>query len=85
MQDGTPLHIARCVKQVLRCHFGDDKIISPHFPTALSPRFPELNPCEYWLWGYLNAMVYHDPIMSLSDFQESIERHVCNIPHFMLL
>ena len=28
MQDGAPLHIARCVKQLLRRHFGDDRIIS---------------------------------------------------------
>ena len=29
-------------------------------------------------------MVYHDPITSLSDFKESLERHVRNIPQFML-
>ena len=30
-------------------------------------------------------MVYRDPITSLSDFKQNIERHVRNIPHFMLL
>ena len=30
-------------------------------------------------------MVYQYPIISLFDLKESIERHVRNIPHFMLL
>ena len=29
-------------------------------------------------------MVYHDPITSLSDLKESVERHVHNIPQFTL-
>ena len=33
--------------------------------------------------GYLKAMVYRDPITSLSDLKESIERRVLNIPQFI--
>ena len=29
-------------------------------------------------------MVYHDPITSLSELKESVERYVRNIPQFML-
>ena len=29
------------------------------------------------------TMVYRDPNTFLSDFKESVERHVCNIPQFM--
>ena len=29
-------------------------------------------------------MVYHDPITSLSDLKENVERHVRNIPQFIL-
>ena len=36
-------------------------------------------------WGYFKAMVHRDPISSLSDFEESIEHHVRNIPLFMQL
>ncbi|GFV91456.1 uncharacterized protein TNCV_3549191 [Trichonephila clavipes] len=43
MQDSTPPHIARCVKQVLHCHFGDDGIISRHFLTTSHPRSLDLN------------------------------------------
>ncbi|GBN48480.1 hypothetical protein AVEN_210077-1 [Araneus ventricosus] len=37
MQDGAPLHIATPVKQLSNLHFGNDRIISHHFPTAWEP------------------------------------------------
>ncbi|GFW52027.1 uncharacterized protein TNCV_2818961 [Trichonephila clavipes] len=85
MQDGTPPHIAHCVKQVLHHHFSDYIIISQYFPTAWPPRSPDLNPFDFWLRKYLKAMIFCDPITSLSDLKESIERHVHNIPQCMLL
>ena len=33
MQDSAPPHIANPVKQLLKRHFGNTKIISRHFPT----------------------------------------------------
>ncbi|GBL92034.1 hypothetical protein AVEN_102588-1 [Araneus ventricosus] len=38
MQDGAPPHTATPVKQLLNMHFGNDRIINRHFPTAWSPR-----------------------------------------------
>ena len=80
MQDGASAHIARCVKQLLRSHFGNERIISRQFPTAWPPRSPNLNPCDFWLLGYLKSMVHRDLITSLSDLKENIERYVHNIP-----
>ncbi|GBL88979.1 hypothetical protein AVEN_255144-1 [Araneus ventricosus] len=57
MQDGAPPHIATPVKQLLNLHFGNDRTISCHFPTAWPPRLPVLNPCDFWLWGYLKDVV----------------------------
>ena len=85
MQDGALPHIAHCVKQLLSRHFCVDKIISQQCPTAWLPRSPDLNRCDFWLRGYIKAMVYRDLITSLSDLKESIERHLCNIPQFMVL
>ncbi|GFW93719.1 hypothetical protein TNCV_4542461 [Trichonephila clavipes] len=48
----------------------------------LDPRFESL---RLLVVGYINVMVYCDPIASLSDLKESIERHVRNIPQCMLL
>ncbi|GFW24449.1 hypothetical protein TNCV_606901 [Trichonephila clavipes] len=39
--------------------------------TAWPPRSSDLNPSDFWLWGYLKAMVYRDPLTFLSDLKES--------------
>ncbi|GFT63620.1 hypothetical protein TNCV_870641 [Trichonephila clavipes] len=63
------------------------------------PRSPNLHPYNFWLPRVaeqcdvniqsINQSVRisqgHGPIKSLSDLKESIERHVRNIPQFMLL
>lgn len=59
MHDGAPAHIFRDVKDFLLQHFGNDRVISRHFPQFWPPRSPDLNPCDYWLWGHLQAAVYH--------------------------
>ncbi|GBM69974.1 hypothetical protein AVEN_142995-1 [Araneus ventricosus] len=79
MQDGAPLHIATPVKQLLNLHFGNDRIISRHFPTAWPPQSPDLNPCDFWLWGYLKAVVYGGPIANLAELKNCITQHIHNI------
>ncbi|GBN93660.1 hypothetical protein AVEN_24970-1 [Araneus ventricosus] len=58
MQDGAPPHIATPVKQLLNLHFGNDRINSHNFATAWPPRSPDMNPCDFWLWGCLKDVVY---------------------------
>ncbi|GFV69200.1 uncharacterized protein TNCV_3861241 [Trichonephila clavipes] len=58
MQDGAPPHIGLCMQQFLRQHFTNDRVNSRAFPTAWPPRTPDLNPCDFWLWGYLKNLVY---------------------------
>ncbi|GBM82609.1 hypothetical protein AVEN_255413-1 [Araneus ventricosus] len=79
MLDGAPLHIATPVKQLLNLHFGNHRIISRHFPTAWPPRSPDLNPCGFWLWGYLKDVVYEGPIPSLAELKNRITQHIHNI------
>ncbi|KMQ82897.1 transposable element tc3 transposase [Lasius niger] len=76
MQDGAPPHIATSVKQLLRAQFGVDRIISRHFPTTWPPRSPDLNPCDFWLWGYLKSVVYNGRIQNLADLKASITHHI---------
>ncbi|GFX46946.1 uncharacterized protein TNCV_315691 [Trichonephila clavipes] len=52
MQDGAPPHITRCVKDVLKHHFTVEHVISRQFLHLRPPRSPDLNPCDFWLWGY---------------------------------
>ncbi|GBM59222.1 hypothetical protein AVEN_240408-1 [Araneus ventricosus] len=58
VQDGAPPYIVTPVKQLLNLHFENYRIISRHFQTAWPPRLPDLNPCDFWLWGYLKDVVY---------------------------
>ncbi|GBM02965.1 hypothetical protein AVEN_222293-1 [Araneus ventricosus] len=78
-QDNDPPHIATPVKQLLNLHFENDRIISRHFPTAWPPRSPKLNPCDFWLWGYLNGVVYGDPIANLAELKNRITQHIHDI------
>ncbi|GBM36093.1 hypothetical protein AVEN_179092-1 [Araneus ventricosus] len=79
IQDGAPPHIATPVKQLLNLHFGNDRIISHHFPTAWPPRSPDLNPCDFWLWGYLKDVVYGGPITNLAELENRITQQIHNI------
>ena len=65
---------------LLRGTFTDERIISRCFPNPWPARSPDLNPCEFWLWGYLKDRVYQGPVRSLVDLRTSIQRHVTQIP-----
>ncbi|GBN41243.1 hypothetical protein AVEN_52362-1 [Araneus ventricosus] len=71
--------IATPVKQLLNLHFGNDRIISRHFPTDWPPRSPDLNPCNFWLWGYLKDVVYGGLIANLAELKNRIKQHIHNI------
>ncbi|GFT82384.1 uncharacterized protein TNCV_2388811 [Trichonephila clavipes] len=81
MQDGAPPHIRICVQQSLRQHFTNDRVISRAFPTAWPPRSPDLNPCDFWLWG-----VFKKPCLSRTSdnlgrfegqYHSACENHLC--------
>ena len=53
------------------------------FPKSLAAR-SDLNPCDYWPWGYLKDRVYQGYVRSLVDLKTSIQRHVAQIPRELL-
>ncbi|GFX17597.1 transposable element tc3 transposase [Trichonephila clavipes] len=79
MQDGAPPHITRCVTDVLKHHFTEERVISRQFRHLWPPRSPDLNPCDFWLWGHLKQLVSCDQPKTLPDLKDSISRHVLNI------
>ena len=84
MQDRVPPHIGLCVQQFLRQHFTNDRVISRAFRTIWPPRSPDLNPCDFWLWGYLKNLVYRGSLVTLGDLKDSITLHVRNISNDQL-
>lgn len=84
MQDGAPPHIGRQVQRLLREHFSDSRIISRAFPTAWPPRSPDLNPCDFWLWGFLKSVVYQGHVPDIATLKDRITLHVRQITSDML-
>jgi len=77
-QDGAPPHIYRPVKQILQENFGN-RIISRHFPNPWPARSPDLNPLDFWFWGYLKSKVFTHGRSSLEDLKSAIREEVSAI------
>ncbi|GFV96931.1 uncharacterized protein TNCV_4351441 [Trichonephila clavipes] len=84
MQDGTTLHFGHQVKALLSAKFGDNRVISQHFPDAWPSRSPDLNPCDFRLWGFLKDRIYSGGIRTFIDLTASIICHVVEIPPELL-
>jgi hypothetical protein len=82
-QDGAPPHIANPVRMFLTQTFGD-RVISRLFPQKWPPRSPDLNPADYWLWGYLKHKVYGRQPKNLQDLKLFIEEELRAIKKSMM-
>ncbi|KAA3669775.1 uncharacterized protein DEA37_0011692 [Paragonimus westermani] len=60
MQDGAPPHFAIKVREYLHGTFSEDRVISRGCKHVWPPRSPDLNPLDYWFWGWLKAKIYHN-------------------------
>ena len=52
-----------CSKKAIEClteKFDEDRLISRNSCFAWPPYSTDLNPCDYYLWGYLKSKVYCD-------------------------
>ncbi|PRD27973.1 UNVERIFIED_CONTAM: hypothetical protein NCL1_33827 [Trichonephila clavipes] len=78
MQIGAPPHITCCVKDVLKHHFTEERVISRQFRHLWPPRSPDLNPCDSWLWGHLKQLVSCEQPRK-RHIKNGISRHVLNI------
>ena len=57
MQDGATPHRANIVKDYLSERFHGN-IIGLEFERKSPPRSPDLNPCDFFLWGFFKLKVY---------------------------
>ncbi|UYV79775.1 hypothetical protein LAZ67_18000608 [Cordylochernes scorpioides] len=84
MQDGGPPHISRGAKQLLKDTFGEYCVISRHFIHQWLSRSPDLMPCDFWLWGYIELCVYRCWPTTFAMLKASIRWHVSSISTDML-
>lgn len=61
MHDGAPAHFSRNVRDYLNLTFQGNWI-GRGGPIPWPPRSPDLNPCDFYLWGHLKQLVYSTPI-----------------------
>ena len=79
-QDGATPHTANLVQDYLKDKFGDQFIGKKQWP----PRSPDLNPCDYFLWGYLKSKVYKPLPYTLDQLKANITREIRNINNSVL-
>ncbi|KAI6648744.1 hypothetical protein LOD99_7131 [Oopsacas minuta] len=71
-QDDAPPHITKVVLDFLREKF-DKQLISRNCDFFWPPYSPDLNPCDFYLWGYLKSKVYSNPI---PETTEDLKRNI---------
>ncbi|GFX60103.1 transposable element Tc3 transposase [Trichonephila clavipes] len=70
-QDGATCHTARTTIDLLKDTFGDH-LISRFGPVNWPPRSCDLTPLDYFLWGYVNSLVYADKPQTLDHLEDNI-------------
>lgn len=72
LHDGAPCHNARVVRNWLDAHFPG-QWIGRNGPVAWPARSPDLNPCEFFFWGYMKDLVYSVPIETIEVLRERVD------------
>lgn len=89
MQDGARPHTARIVLEYLSEVFNE-RVISNRYPENFQRGFswpaysPDLNPCDFFLWGYLKDRVYSGNPQTLIELEAAITEQINLIPNEML-
>jgi len=78
MQDGTPSHYALITRNYIYRIFSKELVISRVCDITWPPRFPYLNPLDYWFWCTLKARVInYDALKDFTSLKDRINE-VCN-------
>ena len=78
-QDGATCHTANDTLSLLSGMF-QQRIISLRTEKVWPPHSPDLNPPDYFLWGYLKDCVYRDPIpRNIADLKTNITARIRDI------
>lgn len=74
-QDGATPHCAINTLALLRRSFGN-RIISRRTDTPWAPHSPDLNPLDFFLWGYSKDRVYENSPQTTDELKQEIRRVV---------
>lgn len=69
--DGAPPHYSADVRDWLNHNFPD-RWIERGGPVAWPPRSPDLNPLDFFLWGFLKERAYANPLNTQAELEQRI-------------
>ncbi|HJY21324.1 MAG TPA: transposase [Hanamia sp.] len=72
MNDGAPAHNAGNVRQWITDNFGNNWI-GRNGPIPWPARSPDLNPMDFFVWGYLKEIVYATPPQTEQELRDRID------------
>lgn len=78
-QDDATADTARCSLEISRDMFPEH-IVSLRDVIEWPPRLPDLNPCDFFLWSYLEFQVYQHRSQFLVALKEYFTQEVAAIP-----
>jgi hypothetical protein len=71
LDDGAPPHNRRVVRDYLDISFAD-RWIGRNGPISWPARSPDLNPCDFYLWGHMKQLVYTNEIATVEELRRRI-------------
>lgn len=84
-QDGAPAHNKGTVIQYLNSTFGSKWMGTFSPEICWPPRSPDLTSPDYFLWGYLQSVVYKEMPSNVDDLKQKIKDACSNIPSHVLV
>ncbi|GBN94848.1 hypothetical protein AVEN_4932-1 [Araneus ventricosus] len=78
-----PLHKVSSVQQYIRDTF-QQPVIGYGGCVEWPPRSPDLNPLDYFLWGYIKQRVYATPPPTLQELRNRITDACASVSHALL-
>lgn len=81
MQDGATPHRTREAFETINSAFCGRVLplhFNKHYPSGIDwpPYSPDLNPCDFFLWGYLKDQVYHRNPNSIPELVSAVKESV---------
>ena len=82
-QDGATARTSRRAMGILREMFPGH-LISLRGDIGWPARSPDINPCDFFLWGYVKSNVYSDRPKSIEHLKDAISQEIIAIPLEMI-
>ena len=68
-QDEAPPHNPNALRDFLNWTYGDRWVGNRNRPMKWPLRSPDLNPLDFFLWGYIKDRVYAEPVIDVEDLK----------------